>query len=176
MISDMLALDPILLQFEQILKIEYQEMGSDRIIKSAKAKLENAFQVEFNKSVYDLLAENRLVAENLNVFVEQVLDVLRSMSLYVDNCMFMAKIPFNLADVNYLGFAQESLKTALRYLQNVNSYRERDGIIPPLKAAVSNIEPCTIKRLFVILFVLDDLGMYEGAAVLARFLYLGGLT
>ena len=176
MLSDMITLDSVLLQFEQVLKIEYNEMSADRIVKSAKSKLESTFQVEFTKSVYDLQAENRLIAENLNVFLEQILESLRNLALYVDNCMFNAYIPFNLADVNYLGFAQESLKIALRYLQGSATYSHRDAIIPPLKAAVSNIEPCTVKRLFAILFVLDELGIYEGAGSVAKLLYLGGLT
>ena len=175
MISDMLSMSSVLINLEQILKIEYNEMSADRIILTAKNKLENAFQVKFNKSIYELQAENRLVADNLNVFLESVVDALKSMSLYIDNCMFNGKQPVDLADVNYLGFAKENLKVALRYLQNENTYNQREAIISPLKSAVGNIEPCTIKRLFIILLVLDDLGIYEGAAILAKILYLGGI-
>lgn len=175
MISNMMSLSSILINFEQVLKIEYNEMSAEKIIRSAKAKLENAFAVRFDKTVYELQAENRLVADTLNMFLEQVVDALRNMSLYIDCCMFDNNIPINLADVNYLGFASTPLRTALRYLQSTNTYSQRDSIITPLRAAVSNIEPCDIKRLFMILFVLDDLGIYEGAAIIAKFLYLGGL-
>ena len=175
MISDIISLPSILINIEQVLKIEYTEMSSDRIITSAKAKLENAFQVKFDKSVYDLQAENRLIAENINMLLEQIVDALRSLSLFVDNCMFNANIPIDLADVNYLGFAAESLRVALRYLQSDKTYNQRESIIPSLKAAVSNIEPSNVKRLFIILFMLDELGVYEGAATVAKLLYLGGL-
>ena len=175
MISDIMSLTSILINFEQVLKIEYNEMSSDRIIRSAKAKLENTFQVTFNKSVYELQAENRLVADTLNMFLEQVIDALRSLSLYVDNCMFNNNVPINLADVNYLGFDASSLKVGLRYMQSAKTYSQRENIINPLRAAVSNIEPCDIKRLFIIFFMLDELGINEGAAVVARLLYLGGI-
>lgn len=175
MISDMLSLTSILINFEQVLKIEYSEMSTEKIIRSAKAKLENSFSVRFDKTVYELQAENRLVADTLNMFLDQVIDALRNMSLYIDECMFNSNVPINLADVNYLGFADEPLRTSLRYLQSSRTYVQRDAIIPPLRAAVSNIEPCDIKRLFVIMFMLDELGIYEGAAVVAQLLYLGGL-
>lgn len=176
MISDIISLTSILINFEQVLKIEYSEMSTERIIRSAKSKLENTFQVTFNKSVYELQAENRLVADTLNMFLEQVTDALRSLSLYVDNCMFHNNVPINLADVNYLGFDATSLKVGLRYMQSEKTYSQRENIITPLRAAVSNIEPCDIKRLFVIFFMLDELGISEGAAIVARLLYLGGLS
>ena len=175
MISDIVSLSSVLLNFEQVLKIEYSEMSAERIIRAAKSKLENNFQVTFSKSIYELQAENRLVADSLNVFLEQVVDVCRSLSLYIDNCMFNNSVPIDLADVNYLGFDSNSLKVALRYLQNAKTYTQRDNIIPSLRAAVSNIEPCDIKRIFMILFMLDELGIYEGAAIAAKLLYLGGL-
>lgn len=175
MISDMLSLSSVLINLESILKIEYNEMSADRIIMTAKNKLENAFQVKFNKSVYELQAENRLVADNLNIFLESVVDALKNMAFYTQNCMFNNKVPVNLADVNYLGFAKESLRVALRYLQSSSTYAQRESIITPLKSAVSNIEPCTIKRLFIIMLMLDDLGIYEGAGILAQTLYLGGI-
>lgn len=175
MISDYISLSSILINFEQVLKIEYSEMSTERIIRNAKSKLENSFQVTFNKSVYELQAENRLVADTLNIFLEQVIDALKGLSLYVDNCMFNSSVPIDLADVNYLGFDGNSIRVALRYLQSSKTYAQKNDIIIPLRAAVSNIEPCDIKRLFIILFMLDDLGIGEGAAVVAKLLYLGGL-
>lgn len=175
MISDMMPLSSILINFEQVLKIEYNEMSADRIIRSAKSKLENTFSVRFDKNIYELQAENRLVADTLNMFLEQVVDALRTMSLFTCNCMFNSNVPINLADVNYLGFSEAPLRTSLRYLQSAKTYVQREAIITPLRSAVGNIEPCDIKRLFIIMFMLDELGIYEGAAVVAQLLYLGGL-
>ena len=175
MISDYISLSSILLSFEQVLKIEYSEMSVDRIIRSAKAKLENNFQVTFDKSLYELQAENRLVADSLNVLLEQIIAALESMCLFIENCMFTSNVPIDLADVNYLGSDKVSLRVAMRYLQNNKTYAQRESIIPVLRAQVSSIEPCDIKRLFVIMFMLDELGIYEGAAVIAKLLYLGGL-
>lgn len=176
MISDMVSLTSILINFEQVLKIEYSEMSTDRTIRAAKARLENTFAVKLDKPIYQLQAENRLVSENLNMFLEQVVDVLKSLSLFIDECMFNSNVPINLADVNYLGFSVPALKTALRYYQSAKLYASREKTIVPIRAAVGNIEPCDIKRLFTIMFMLDDLGISEGAAVVAQLLYLGGLA
>lgn len=175
MISDMMTLSSILINFEQVLKIEYSEMSAERILRSAKAKLENTFQVKFSKSIFDIQAENRLVADDINMLLEQITEALKTLALFNSNCLYTNSVPINLADVNYLGFDSSALNVALRYLQNSKTYVQRENIIPPIRAAVSNIEPCDIKRLFIILFMLDELGIYEGASVVATLLYLGGI-
>lgn len=175
MISDFLSIDQNLLSFESTLKIEYEEREVHKVIASSITKLENAYKVNINTDLYSLQSQNMLVAENLNILLAQICDCLKSMSLYTDITMLNRSIGISLADVNYLGFAKAELITALKNLQDKDLYEKRGTIIPPITAAVSNIDMCTIKRLFVIMLVLERLGVKEGVAVIARFLYLGGL-
>lgn len=176
MISDFLSIDKILLSFESTLKIEYDERETHRIIENAISKLENAYTVTIDTDLYSLQSKNMLVADNLNTLLQQICECLKSMSLYTDITMLNRSIAISLADVNYLGFAKPQLITALKYLQDKVLYEKRDTIIPPITAAVTNIDMCTIKRLFIILLVLERLGVKEGVAVVARLLYLGGLV
>lgn len=176
MIADLMSIDRILLSFESTLKIEYDERDTHKIITSAINKLENAYKVHMDKDIYELQAQNMLVAENLNVLISQISDCLKELALYIDISMFNTSVGISLADVNYMGFGSPELLTALKYLQNKSLYDQRTTIIEPITAALSYIDMCTIKRLFIILLVLERLGVKEGVSVVARFLYLGGLV
>lgn len=176
MIADLMSIDNILLSFENTLKIEYDERETHKIITSAMNRLENAYKVHMDKDLYDLQAQNLLVAENLNVLLSQICECLKALSLYIDISMFNVSIGISLADVNYMGFGAPELLTALKYLQDKSLYDRRGTIIEPITSALSHIDMCTIKRLFIILLVLEKLGVKEGVCVVARFLYLGGLV
>ena len=90
--------------------------------------------------------------------------------------MFHRNIGISLADVNYVGFAKATLLQSLKYLQDIDCYQKREAIIRPLTTALTNVEMCTIKRLFTILLVLERIGVSEGVCVIAQYLYLGGLV
>lgn len=176
MISDLISLDQILLSFESTLKVEYDERETRKIIQSSITRLENAYKVSIDTDLYTLQSKNQLVAENLNMLLMQIAECLKSLSLYVDMSMFNRSICISLADVNDLGLGRDALVTTLKYLQDKYLYQKRDTAIPSLVAAVSNIDMCTVKRLFIIMLILERLGIMEGVSVIARFLYLGGLV
>lgn len=176
MISDFLSIDQILLSFESVLKIEYDERETHKILSGAIHRLENAYNVTIETDLYSLQAKNALVSDNLNILLAQICECLKSMALYTCVSMFNRSIGISLADVNYLGLSSAELRTALKYLQDKNLYEQRATIIPALTSAVTNIDMCTIKRLFIILLLLEVLGVKEGVATIAQYLYLGGLT
>lgn len=173
---DFIGLDQILLSFESTLKIEYNERETRRVIDSAITRIESAQGIKIDDDIYALQARNMLAADSINMLLSQIMECLKSLSLYIDISMFTRTIGISLADVNYLGFARAELKTAMQYLQDKEHYEKRSTFIPPITAAVSNIDMCTIKRLFVILLVLEKLGVSVGVSVVARLLYLGGLV
>jgi hypothetical protein len=129
-----------------------------------------------DKPLYDLQAESMLVADSINILLSQILECLKSMSLYIDISMFNTSVGISLSDVNYLGLGSPELLTSLQYLQYTQTYESRGTIIEPLTSAVSYIDMCTVKRLFIVMLVLERLGIKEGVSVVARFLYLGGLV
>ena len=72
MLTDMFTLQQVLLSFENTLRIEYTETDVARIIKTARQKLENAYQCRLDQPVYTVQAQNELVSENLNVFLQEL--------------------------------------------------------------------------------------------------------
>ncbi|MDR1523181.1 MAG: hypothetical protein LBS29_04455 [Endomicrobium sp.] len=175
MIYDLSNLQDILLSFENILRIEYSENDISRIMRSAKHKLENAYQVKLDKTVYEIQAQNQLVSDNIQVFIEQLFEAVKSMTAFTHIVMFTKVNKLSLADVNYLGFTAETLRAALKYLQDKQLYEKRHSVIPAIRNAVNNIEMSQLKRLFVIMLVLEDLGLKEGVSAVAQYLYICGL-
>ena len=155
MLADMFTLQQVLLSFENTLRIEYTETDVSRIIKLSKQKLES---------------------ENLNVFLQELAECLKQLTALTSISMFTKKPPINLADVNYLGFTSETLTTALKYLQDRVCYEKRSTIVPALVGALNNVEMSQIKRLFIVMLVMEKLGIYEGVAACAQLLYIGGLV
>ena len=118
-----------------------------------------------------------MYTENLDKLIDNITVSLQRMSLQLSMILFTKKIPYSLSDVNYLGFARDNLLVSLKYLMDSDLYvKERSNIIQPILSAIDNIIICTVKRLFVCLLVLDDIGIYDGASILAHLLYLGGLS
>ena len=177
MISD-ISLSDTLVGIEGVLKLDYStQRNVEFTIKQAKKEIENAYGLTLDKPVYEIQIENQLSATNVDKFIDSLTIALQRLSLYTAIVFYTKKVPFALADVNFLGFARHNLITSLKYLLDDDLYsKERENIIPPLYSALDNVTVGFVKRLFVILLMLDNLGIYDGAAVVVQLLYLGGIN
>jgi hypothetical protein len=155
--------------------VEYDEKDTDKIINNAKKKLENAYQVKLDKSIYEVQIQNAFVSESLDVFLEQIVECMKSITAYTCIVMFTRINPIALADVNYLGYDAKLLRVALKYLQDKKLYEQRSTITPALRNAVSNVDMSPVKRLLIIMLMAEELGLPEVVASLAQFLYIGAI-
>jgi hypothetical protein len=176
MYSDLFALRPALLAFETILHIEYSETDTAKIILSAKQRLENSYQVKLDDTVYNIQKKNAFTGDSLDMFLQNLAEPVKLLAGVNAVTMYLKKSPVSLGDVNYLGFAAETLRTALKYLQDEKSEHHKQQIILALTSSCNNIEMCEIKRILIVLLVLDSLGIREAVAITAQTLYLGGLN
>ena len=176
MLFDTLSIDSVLQAFESTLKIEYRDKETHVVISNAISALESAFKVTLNKSIYEIQTENQLNSDNVTMLLGQITDCCKNLALYVQVAYFNRCIGISLAEVNYLGFAKPNIMQGFKYLQDKDLYEKRENVITPLTTALSNVEMCTIKRLCTILLVLERLGVAEGVAIIAEYLYLGGLV
>lgn len=176
MMKDNISLDSILYTFESVLKIEYLEHSTEKVIASAVASLEEAYNVRMDKDLYTLQAENQALGDTLSILLMQITDCCKTMSFYTVLCTFNRSIGISLADVAYFGFAKDTLMNSLKYLEDKDLYTQRDIIVRPLTVAMTNVDMCSIKRCVIIMLVLEKLGVAEGVAVMAQYLYLGGLV
>lgn len=177
MLSDMFTLQQCLLAFENTLRIEYTEKETSHIIRAAKQKLENAYQCRLDQPIYRVQAQNELVSENLNVFLQELAECMKNLTALTSIVMFTKKPPFKLSDVNYLGFDATQVRVSLKYLQDRVYYEKRnEQVIPAFTSALDNVEISQIKRLFIVMLVLEDLGVPEAVSACAQLLYLGGMA
>jgi hypothetical protein len=173
MLRDKISLKEILIGFESALKIEYREPDVEKIAKEAKQRLEAAFGVRLSGNIYEDQIQNQLVGDSIDILLSQLVESLKSLSLLLSISMFDKVYGENLRDLNCLGFAEQKLKVALKYLQDEVLYSKRDTFFDQIVESVSRIDICETKRLLVIMIVMERLGISEGVALIAQYLYLG---
>lgn len=171
------SINDCLVSLEGVLMLEYgDDITTAKMIQNAINALENRYGVTLNKSVYDIQNETQLSAQNLNKFITSVSTALQRLALYNHMCYFTKKVPYDLAEVNYLRYAREEMLSYLQYLLDEDLYNaEHEQIMAAFTTALDNINFNYVRRLFVVMLVLDKLGMYDGATVVAQSLYLGTL-
>ena len=178
MLNNDISLNNILVSFESTLKIEYAAESTVReTLDDAKARLENVYQVTLDKSVFDIINESQLSADNVSLLMRDVKQCLADLSLFMNLKLYHKDFDMFLADVNYLGYDKGKLMNVLKYCQDKKLFKQhRENIISPLNNTLNNISMCTIKRLFIILLMFNELGIDEGVSIIAQLLYLGGLV
>ena len=178
MLDEKIALSAILVSLEGTLKIENDaETKVEQIVSDAIDRIENTYNFTLEENdVFALQAESQLIADNIDILLNDVRKCLSDVALFLQLKLFHKNLQISLADVNYMGYAKTQLLTSLSYLQDeTEAKRHADDIIKPLHNALDNVSMCTIKRLFIIMLVLHRLGIHEGVAIIAELLYVGGL-
>ena len=178
MLDNSISLVSILTSLESVLKIEYlNDSKVEDVIRRAIEELENTYSVSFTTDLFSMQEANQLTSSKLDTLVRDITQVLGQLSLFIQLKLYHKNVPIQLADVNYLGYAKQQLLTSLAYLQDEKeAITQRDEIITPLISTLNNLGMSSIKRLFISMFVLNKLGVYEGVSIIAQFLYLGGLV
>lgn len=177
MLDNIISFNKILVSLESTLKIEATgEQRAEEIIDAAIDRLSNTYSCTFDRDVYTLQAENQLQAEKINLLLKDVQQCLAELSLYINLKLYHKNLAFTLADVNYLGYSKNQLNTALKYLQDETLAAQYHAeTIKPFYNTLNSISMCSIKRLFLVMLMLDRLGINEGVSIVAQLLYLGGL-
>lgn len=176
MIADNLTLTHICTSFEGVLKLEYNDnMRTEECLDNAIKSLENAYAIKIDKDIYSLQAENSLVSQQLDQLLLSITECMKTTALYTTLAIFNHNIGISLADANYLGCARERLLTGLKYFQDKDLYPKRSQIVSTISEALNTIAINHVKRLFMILLILERLGVSEGVAIVAQLLWLGGM-
>lgn len=176
MLKDMVDLNATVLSFETVLKIEYEETETKRVIDNAIRKLENAYGMRIQgKTLYDLEAENSNLADTVHDLLHQILECTKTLSFQFQSGMFQHEIPVSLGMVKYLGLGKEALQTILRYFQNMDEYYLAERSVSQLILGLDGIDMSIVKRMFIIMLVLDELGVKEAVAILAQYMYYGSV-
>ena len=177
MLIEDVSLKDILTSMEAVLEIEYSDIPASEIVDNALKRLESNYNIDINGDIYGALAANKLIADDVNRLLSKITQCLKDMSYYILLVVYSKNVPICLGDVNYLVIGRVYMNNALQYLQDADYCKAHgDDTIASLCSAVDQVQVCYITRLFVCMFTLYKLGLQEGAGIIARLLYLGGLV
>ncbi len=177
MVMDNLSMTQICTSFEGVLKLEYStDTKTQECLDNAIKALENSYNVTIDKDLYSLQAENSLVSQQLDILLQSLTECMKTTALYTCLGVFKRNVGISLAESNYLGFARERLVTYLKYFQDQELYKSRIQAIEAIKEALNTIPINHVKRLFMIMLMLERLGVSEGVAVIAQLLFVGGIA
>ena len=171
MILNFTTLQNTLNIIESLLYVDYQRETGELLDFSIN-NLESKYQVDLSEG----LEKGYMTSPDaLSSFVSNLEIALSKIALLASNTIFEHKSYINLGDVRYLGYDKTQLLTALKYLTIEHTAQETSNIISSLTTAVDKISHCDIKRLIILLLILDRLDVPEGVSIIAQYLYLGGI-
>lgn len=174
MLRASISLADILLSFANTLRIDYSLKDVREIREESVRQLENIFHIRIDKSLYDIQAEGSFVSKEIESLLQQITENLKSMSLLLAISTFDKQYGENLKEVKYLGYERVTLMTTLKYLQDEKLYERRGQFFESLVDATNTVYMGTVKKLFIIMIILERLGISEGVSIMANYIYLGG--
>lgn len=176
MLMDKYSLQDALLAMESALSISYDAGSVEEIIKDAHAHVEKFCNVRLDTDIYTVQAQNAFAASPIEALLDRIAAGSERIAFISSISLYTKKPPISLADVNYLGYTAETLLSALRHLQDRILYARRESIVRSITSALNNVELCQVKRLAIIMLVLEDLGIPEAVAICAQLLFIGGIS
>lgn len=175
MIKDDISITDIIISFENTLRIDYDLPTVKEIVNSSIMKLEAAYSTKIDKPLFDILINTRFTNAGINDLIVQIENNLKSLALLTSITMFNKIFTQTLKDVNYLGYTRREIQTSLKYFQDNEYYDKKDSFYDMLVESLNSVPLGIVKKLFIILLVLDKLDVKEGASCVAQYLYLGGV-
>lgn len=175
MFKDDVNISNILYSFESILRIDYEQLEIDKIVNNSILKLENAYATKFDMPLYELQIKNRFINSSLTELVQQLEAATKDMALCLQLSLFHKTFSATLQEVSYLGFNRNELLKALKYLQDVDYYGEHTSFFYKIVQSMDSVQLCTVKKLFIIMIILEKLDVQEAVSVIASYLYAGGV-
>lgn len=165
--------ESILIGCERTLYIEHNEREIIRIVDNAIAKIESEFGLVIGKStIQQLLLEPTVSNASLELFIQQIAEVLKSLSFLITLTCHDRQFPFHLRDYSFLGFEESNCLAALKVLQDVEMFTKRESFYNSFIRSVDRLNMCELKRWLCILAVFERLGIAEGVSCISQFLYI----
>lgn len=174
MLRNSVSLSDVILSFGNTLRIDYNLTDVREIRDESIRQLENIFHVKIDKSLYDLQSENKFVSKEVEMLLQEIVENLKSMSLLLSISTFDKHYGNSLKDIKYMGYDRKTLMTCLKYLQDEKLYKRRGEFFESIVLGVNSVYMCSTKKLFIIMIILERLGIEEGVSIIANYLYLGG--
>ena len=178
-ISDNYDLKEIIKELEtaiQIDGVDFELPSVEQLLYEVKRRISRQYQIDLNAvKLNDVALELDASRNSAIVLLDNLTRLHGKLAGYGQILRWKKHTEISLAAINYLGYTEDSLKTALIVLQRSSTQPRAVEALKAIKEKLPAIPMCTEKRLFVLLVVTMDIGCAELAACIAEILYMGML-
>lgn len=172
------GLDKLLTEMEAAIKLhgkDYMESSYDTILRNIKQRINKEYQIDLNLGkINDISFETGIYRSAVALFLDVMAMVHSKLCAYCQICRYMTHNDISLSSINYMSYTQESMKKILKALQREKTMVMAEESIEMMKTKIMTIKTSNEKRLFMLLLLSWDIGLYELVAVIAEILFLGG--
>jgi hypothetical protein len=173
LIGNTVSLPDTLLGLEGLLFID-TKLNIDEQVRQSIAEIEAGLGVKLDgHSIGEVRDSDPMSVSRIDGFMAQLSECLKNITLLSSMALFHNKLSVSMKDAAYLGFNAQHLQNCFKYLINERVYENRSQFLPQVLSVANKLETGYIRRLLVLVAVLDALGIKEGVCVLCQYLYIG---
>lgn len=178
MIYKTAGLDNLLTELEVALKLsgkDYTESSYEAIVKNVKQRINREYQIDLNLGkINDISFETGIYKAAVALFIDNMASIHGKLCAYCHVCRFTMHNDISLSSINYMSYTEDSMEYTLRMLQRDKTKVKAEESIELMKNKIMTIKASNEKRLFMLLILTYDFGLYEISACIAEILFLGG--
>ena len=104
----------------------------------------------------------------MSLFVDNIARIHAKFAGYAQIERYHTKYQTDLNKINYLGFDEKSLRTALLAIHTKTMQPRVTDVIKAIKGKLGTINTCIEKRLFMLIVITHELGFNEVAACISE--------
>lgn len=172
-------LEQIVTEIEASYRIDgmfYEEEEYNRILSGVKRNIQREYQIDLSvgkldNKEYDISPSGSAV----RIFLENIASLHSRLCGSIQIMRYHTKTEVSLLNIKYLTITEDCMENILLCLQRKRTILSVDEAVNTLKQKVVNVNTTIEKRLFIIMLISYDLGIYEMVSAIAEVLFLGGI-
>ena len=176
-IADSYDLHEIIRELEMALQvdgIDFELPSIDSVMQEVKRRLNRQYQIDLDSMKLDDVAlELGTSKASAMLLLDNITKLHSKLSGYGQILRWRKKSELSLSSINYLGYTEDSLKTALIAMQRSATQPRAAQAVQALKEKLPSIPLCWEKRIILLMVIAQDIGCAELSACIAEILYLG---
>lgn len=153
---------------------DYASRDIDMAMSRIKQRLQRQYAIDLSGTLTDTYA-GTIIGDEVKSFLDNMQYVYNRVCGCCHYFRYIGEVPVNLSKINYLGITKESMLGILKLLQCEGRQDSLVGAMEQVKSKIGTISMSVEKKLYMILYVVYKMELFELAAAIAEILYLGGI-
>lgn len=178
-IYSMGGLENLLTEMEVAIKLtgkDYTEPSYETILTNIKLRINKEYQIDLNLGkIDDISFETGIYKSAVTLFIDNMAMIHSKLCAYCQICRYTVHNDISLSSINYMSYTEESMLKLLKLLEREKTRVRAEEGLEVMKTKIMTIKASNEKRLFMLLLLCYDIGLYEITACIAEILYMGGV-